>query len=154
MTKTCKDCRLTKNRDDFYRRGARCRACIIRISTERNRADPAAHRAICKRHYYRRTVEQRQDENLRKLHGITREQYLAMLAEQNGVCASCGKPETARNSSGNPKNLAVDHCHATGVIRGLLCHCCNISIGLVKESPEVLRNCATYLEKHAQATPG
>lgn len=59
---------------------------------------------------------------LKKLYGITPERYSKMLQEQGGKCAICG---------GLPiqKRLAVDHDHETGKVRGLLCACCNMSLG-------------------------
>lgn len=94
--------------------------------------------------------------SLRNNHGMTVEQYERMLAEQNGVCAICGKPETKRSTGGSdkPLPLAVDHCHKTrrsGVskgIRGLLCQACNIGLGKFDDEPELLRKAAAYLEKY------
>jgi hypothetical protein len=67
------------------------------------------------------------------------EKYKMILAEQAGVCAIC-KGTSARA-------LHVDHCHKTGIIRGLLCHSCNLSLGRMGDSPERLRAAATYLER-------
>lgn len=80
--------------------------------------------------------------NLKKLYGITPEEYEEMLAKQGGLCAVCrGEPY------GRGNKLHVDHDHATGRVRGLLCHGCNASLGLMKESPERLRSAAVYLER-------
>ena len=62
-----------------------------------------------------------------------------MLEKQNHVCAICGNKD-------NNKKLAVDHCHTTGVIRGLLCSACNTSLGKFKDSVELLQNAIQYLK--------
>jgi hypothetical protein len=73
--------------------------------------------------------------------GLTEEQYVAMVAAQNGCCAICEiAPPTG-------KVLYVDHCHVTNRVRGLLCHPCNASLGLMKDEPQRLRRAADYLEK-------
>lgn len=75
---------------------------------------------------------------LKSTYGITEEQYLQLLAEQNGGCAICGKPPGKRQ-------LAVDHCHKTGVIRGLLCGRCNLGLGFIETmAPEAI---TAYLQK-------
>ena len=61
-----------------------------------------------------------------------------MLAQQNGLCAICKrKPK---------KKLGVDHCHVTGVVRGLLCNKCNSGLGFYEDNPAFLRTATAYLE--------
>lgn len=76
--------------------------------------------------------------------GISREIYSQMLQAQNGVCAICGNPETATRL-GVVKALSVDHCHATGRIRGLLCSDCNTGIGKLKDDLKILQSAIQYL---------
>ena len=65
-------------------------------------------------------VGTRSDDQRLWRHGVTGEAYADMLAAQDGVCLTCGKtPET------EGQRLAVDHDHATGEIRGILCRYCN-----------------------------
>jgi phage regulator Rha-like protein len=52
-----------------------------------------------------------------------------MLEHQEGVCAICGKPETVKSRKGEVLALAIDHDHATGKVRGLLCFRCNTTLG-------------------------
>ena len=73
-------------------------------------------------------------------YGITVEQYQDILQKQDGICAICKNPP-------NKNALAVDHCHITGKIRGLLCPSCNSGIGKLRDSPEMLRKAIEYLEK-------
>lgn len=79
--------------------------------------------------------------NTLKQFGLTQEDYDKILQSQNGHCAICGN-----GTNGNKKNFCVDHDHETGKVRGLLCHNCNVSVGLMKESPLLLRKAAEYLE--------
>lgn len=81
-------------------------------------------------------------------YGITLEEYDEMVAIQGGRCAICNKVPTSTGHTS--KRLAVDHCHATGVVRGLLCHRCNITIGMIEDRPELLDRMRRYLGKHAQ----
>ena len=81
----------------------------------------------------------------RELHyGVTNEEYIALLDSQQGCCAICESPKP---SSGRYKHFCVDHDHNTGRIRGLLCMNCNITLGRLRDDPEVLRKAADYLER-------
>ena len=84
---------------------------------------------------------------LRRKFGITGEDFAAMLAAQGGVCAVCKKAETHRLANGKLKELAVDHCHETNVVRGLLCFNCNQGIGRFQDDPALLRTAADYLDR-------
>jgi len=99
------------------------------------------------REYRIRNAERKRDQNLRLAYGITATHYDAMLEAQGGCCAACGAyPGTKRT-----KRLFVDHDHATGLVRGLLCQKCNHAIGLADDSPGRLRALAIYLEQHASS---
>lgn len=83
--------------------------------------------------------------------GVGIEWYEAQHREQGGVCAVCKQPETVvDNRTRQPKNLAVDHNHKTGRIRGLLCSLCNRAAGAVRDDPATARALAAYLEHYAQ----
>lgn len=75
-----------------------------------------------------------------RLYGITKARYTEMVAAQAGVCAICGGPPGERS-------LAVDHDHATGQIRSLLCTRCNIGIGGFRDDPTLLRLALAYLDR-------
>lgn len=97
------------------------------------------------REYRARNPEKLRSMNLRYFYGISSAQYEQMLRRQRGVCAACRQPEVARNQFGKVR-LAVDHCHETGKIRGLLCMACNRAAGLLKHNPQRLRALARFLE--------
>lgn len=84
-----------------------------------------------------RTPERNHHDKVKCLYGVD---YDELVAKQDGKCAVCG--------TGPGKfRLAVDHCHATGKVRGLLCVTCNLAAGYLRDNPELVRRLADYLEK-------
>jgi hypothetical protein len=89
--------------------------------------------------------------NLKHRYGITEEQYNQMLIEQKYKCKICRqKPDKNQTQPDKcqtqpDKPLYVDHCHQTKVIRGLLCHKCNVALGHMNDDPEQLERAADYL---------
>ena len=81
---------------------------------------------------------------LRTSYGLTVEQFDALLAAQNGVCAICGRPQTHKLW----EELCVDHDHTTGKVRALLCHHCNVMVGYAERDPKVLLMTYEYLREH------
>ena len=90
---------------------------------------------------YHRNNPERQHERLCKKYGITAQQYDEMLENQNYGCAICGIKKNGRRI-----NFVIDHDHATGKVRGLLCYQCNVGLGHFKDNPILLRKAADYLE--------
>lgn len=78
--------------------------------------------------------------NLR-LYGIEHDDYDRMFAEQEGRCAICG-----RHQCEFKRRLAIDHDHATNVVRALLCPACNAALGGLQDDPRLLRLAADYIE--------
>lgn len=87
------------------------------------------------------------NDHLKNTFGIDSKEYERMFKEQNGRCACCDEPETAF-LKGKLLSLAVDHDHATGEIRQLLCRGCNVGLGSFKDNKNLLLKAASYLEKH------
>jgi hypothetical protein len=95
------------------------------------------------------------DARLRRVQGISMEQYLILLDKQKGVCAICNTPPTSK------KGFDIDHDHtccnnlnankagyACGkCVRGLLCHNCNVALGHFKDSVQLLSNAIHYLNQ-------
>lgn len=77
---------------------------------------------------------------LKKVFGITIEDYDALLSTQNGVCAIC---KAVQN---NGIRLAVDHSHKTKKVRGLLCMECNRAVGLLKDNSKIAQQVVNYLK--------
>lgn len=87
---------------------------------------------------------------LKRYYGLTLAEYGEKLVAQNGVCAICEKPETAK-LHGKVKPLSVDHNHDTGEIRDLLCSSCNHLLGHAREDRNILLAAVKYLDKHLEA---
>ena len=83
--------------------------------------------------------------HLRDSYGITPEEYQSRLDAQGGSCAICG----TTSPGGKWARMHVDHDHATGRIRGLLCTNCNRGIGYLSDNPERLERAASYLRNSA-----
>lgn len=140
-TKRCTKCKKELSLSNFHKditkedgRHTRCKVC---------RKEPTAVYNSTQR-----AKDLKKSANLKRDFGITLQQYDVMLESQNGVCAVCGQPETARYSDGETvKRLSVDHDHKTGRVRGLLCGRCNCALGYVDDSKERLLQLAIYLER-------
>jgi len=76
----------------------------------------------------------------RSKYGLTLEERDALLAGQGGVCKLCSRVEVAK------RGWAVDHCHRTGKVRGLLCQACNLVLGHARDDAALLRRMADYLD--------
>ena len=81
---------------------------------------------------------------LKKSYGIGLDEYNSILSEQNGVCKICFGPPLGRGS------YHVDHDHKTKKIRGLLCHKCNVALGMVQDRIDLLHKLIAYLVKNSE----
>lgn len=84
------------------------------------------------------TAEKQREYMLRHRYGMSSAEYDDMLQAQEGLCASCGDILDGPH---------VDHCHATGNVRGLLCAFCNMGLGHFFDDADRLRLAANYIER-------
>lgn len=140
--KVCPTCNTTKPRTEFPvamskpdGRHTYCKACYRQQDRERRKVLREEYREYGRRHNARNPLAAR-------LRGyqITVDDYLDLLNAQHRACAIC---EIAPD---DPFALHVDHCHETGVVRGLLCVNCNTALGRLGEDPARLRRAAEYIE--------
>ena len=75
-------------------------------------------------------------------YGITLEEFHQRVDEQNHQCYICDKTFESK------KDTRVDHDHATGRVRKILCHNCNSMLGHAKENIETLRKAIEYIREH------
>lgn len=81
--------------------------------------------------------------HLKYRHGISGSDYIAILVNQGGVCKICGATEPGNRY----RHFLVDHDHATGAIRGLLCSKCNVGLANFREDRSILASAALYLQE-------
>lgn len=126
----CPRCEQNKPRADFPASGKAgyCRPCRAAYGRDRNR---------------KQRDQQREDR-----YGYTPEQFATLLAKQGGGCSICGTTQVTngRWRSSEASDLHVDHDHATGHVRGLLCNRCNMTLGLMDDDPNRLIRAAEYLK--------
>lgn len=145
----CHACKKIKPLDEFYKdakakggKGYRCKDCAKRISAKDAKENSDARKATGKRYRSQPHIRaQARDRLLRIKYGVGSKEYDQLLARQKGVCAIC--KQDRRDARG--REMPVDHDHATGAVRGILCDHCNRIIGLLQENPVHLRNAARYL---------
>ena len=130
----CVSCNYHKPLDEFYPRGKKIHVSRCKSCTRIKKREPARIRM---RTSYSKKV--RRARCLRRT-GLTVDEYDKMLENQQGKCAICGGGREKQKYS-----FSVDHCHATGKIRGILCSNCNAGLGFFKDNPQSLTNAITYL---------
>lgn len=121
--------------------------------TKQTKSGVGSHCKPCRNARRRETITYEIARNgyLKSRHGITLAEYDAWFERQGGVCAICGRPPEALKIGKKARVfsiLHVDHNHATGALRDLLCNHCNSGIGYMREDPVIGRKMLAYLEKH------
>lgn len=152
--RTCYRCSTVKDPDDFPRdrgrpdgRAQYCKPCSAANTIKyRTVISPELYRARKKAEFGRNRETYRRH-RLKKSFGLTLEEYRDMVEAQGGVCYICKRPEVT-DRRGRVIDLAVDHDHATGQVRHLLCGNCNKGLGNFQDSPELLASAILYLRSH------
>lgn len=143
-THWCGRCKSVKPLDEFHNhkgtfngKADQCKDCAKKnrkpVPTERNKAYSLAWRLanpVLYKDFKRRTH-----------YGVPLGWYDEQLARQGGKCAICGSTDSRRKGC----DFAVDHCHDTKAVRGLLCHPCNMGIGFLDHDEVVLSSAIRYL---------
>lgn len=134
MTKICTSCKEGKTLGEFHKnrnredgRHDQCKECRKLFSVNNKE----------------RLSEKDREYRLKNKFGLTVDEYDSLFETQQGCCAICGTHQV--NLS---RRLAVDHCHNSGEVRGLLCPNCNTGIGNLRDSIELLQKGVKYLEKY------
>jgi hypothetical protein len=136
-TRVCRHCEKRKSMTEFNRvdhgryRQRVCKPCV----QARVRANKAAQPE--------RTTIMRRGWAIKTRYGITMDRFYEILADQNYECRICGIRLTRATTR-------IDHDHKTGIVRGLLCHECNLGLGFFRDNPAALRSAAAYIDRTRQ----
>ena len=148
--KTCRKCGEEKGITAFGVNNSKtdglncyCKICVREINKKSKKANPERVKAE-KNAWVKKSREAHPEQWAKyartsnaKPYNITAEQFNALLKGQNNLCAIC--------VSTFKKTPHIDHCHATGKVRGLLCYKCNIGIGLLGDNADICEAAAYYL---------
>lgn len=153
--KKCSRCGVPKKVEEFHRRRLSsdgrqpaCKVCLKPIQAALNKKYKV-RRARAKKEYAKKHPEinaksvikylkGHPDHRIKRLYGLSSEQFEEMKKKQRGCCAICRLPE----------KLCVDHDHQTDEVRGLLCRKCNAAIGLLSDSSDIASQAVEYLKSH------
>lgn len=132
----CKPCKKTYDSEYFEKN----REKTLQRNREYKAKDPKKWSEYGKAYYISNKEEMRsknKEARMKAKYGVTHSDVKHILIEQDNKCAICNDDIAHRH--------VIDHNHATGEVRGLLCFNCNASLGGFKDSPDVLQSAVSYL---------
>jgi len=110
-----------------------------RLRNYKNQNEAKSRKANPDRHWARR---------LKYKYGISLADYNRLLQMQKEACAICGRSSNYDSRWGTRmRKLRVDHCHETGLVRGLLCQKCNMGISYFERNSDWLKAATEYLSQ-------
>lgn len=137
MKKKCADCKLPKDRESFgVNNNSKdglcysCKECVAKRAAHLRKTQPAKFK-----------IRDRKN-NARRKYGISLEEYEHRIDKDR--CDICSRPLDPKGSK--KVKPALDHCHETGSLRGVLCGNCNVGLGLFQDSVSVLEHAVRYLK--------
>jgi hypothetical protein len=116
----------------------------LRAEVRRGRRAARKHFENARRRRRWATDQDFRDKHRARRYGLTLQDYRAILERQGNACGICKAPA---------KPLCVDHCHASGKVRGFLCRGCNLGLGNYHDDPARMRAAAAYLEAARNPAP-
>lgn len=150
--KQCNKCLETKPIHMFYKDVANvdgyyslCKICKTGKTVEWRKANREKYNKTQRDYQKGVPAEKRYGVEIKRRYGCTLEDYNRMVVEQEGACAVCKKLHDPGRKKGR---LYVDHDHATGKVRALLCHNCNCLLGYAKDDTRVMLEAVAYVIKH------
>lgn len=154
MTKVCGDCKIEKPLSDYCKdKGKKdglhwsCKDCRKKYRQQPHvKAHTSGYNKARRQKDPKATKERDRKYTLMRYWGLTPIQFEELLKKHNSQCGICKK----KDRSSDKKPLVIDHDHATGAIRGLLCDNCNRGIGLLQDSKEILQAAIAYLQQTSE----
>lgn len=147
LTKVCTKCDTSKEFSEFYndfrmKDGKRneCGECSRKVQFKYYNDNKDKFARYAKKAYTKRDSYAVYLYHIWRKYGLTRERYESLVAEQKNLCKVCSR------LPGGKRPLVVDHCHATGKVRGLLCYGCNRSLHVL-DTPILLEAALRYIKQ-------
>lgn len=146
--RNCSKCLEFFEWSNFYKKSngpnghtTECKQCTKKYQDTRR-----IERAKYLREYRKNNPDKTKQHIVKSKYGLSKEKYEELILSSNGLCQSCGEPESFMKN-GEVRSLSIDHDHNTGAVRGLICNSCNRAIGFAKENADRLQACAEYLRR-------
>ncbi len=150
MTKICSICKDEKPCSEFYKSSTckdgyngQCKACLKKYRQTEAYRIKARERERCYREKHRDRLRHRQAAALR---GMTADEREEFLQERDYKCEVCGMSRELSQELFK-KDLHIDHCHKTGINKGVLCLLCNGASGRLRDGPDLAFKLWKYLER-------
>lgn len=129
------------------------RDIVNKWEREDRKRNPEKYRRYEANYIAKHGIEKVRKMEVARIHGLTIEEYDALILSRNNLCDICKKEEKMVARGGHIKPLSIDHCHNSqenGIykIRGLLCHHCNAGLGHFFDNIVLLESAIRYLEHH------
>lgn len=149
--KICKDCNTSKLDSEFCNAGygktkSYCKSCGSEKRKIKYRENLLENRELSRvksLEFRKKNKGYQRKYDLKRNYGITEEEFHALKTKQDHKCAIC----KTSDPEGRHGVFAVDHCHVSGDVRGLLCNKCNVGLGSFRDNIEYLANAIDYLKK-------
>lgn len=141
---SCKDCCNAKARERYNKNPEYY--CAKRRESKREYDQRRYAETLARGEKPKRDPIKAKNSYLLRNYGITYEDYLRLLESQDHECAICGTMESDRKGG----DLVVDHCHASGKVRGMLCQKCNLMLGNANDLISTLEQAVIYLRDRGE----
>lgn len=143
----CRICKEDKDLSEFYKNNSKknninseCKECSKEFRKEyyQNNKEKINKNVTA---WIKNNPKRHKHNELMRKYNITYEGYIVLEKQQKAMCIICGKTKEE-----NGQDLAVDHCHKTGIVRGLLCKSCNRGLGMFQDNPKLVLTAYRYLK--------
>lgn len=132
--KKCNSCKQEKEATEFYAKKYSCISCVSLHNKKWREANKEKKKTLNRDWWYKNT------------YGISYDEFMSLSQKQNNKCKICSVNLVFEGKS--KESAVLDHNHATGKIRGVLCNACNVALGHFKDNIDAINNAIRYLKEN------
>jgi protein-arginine kinase activator protein McsA len=136
--KKCRDCGKTDQKEQFPPNRMLCVECYRKFQNDKRDRRGFIYNKNRRDKYHQNPYKYKSKSKQAK-YGITQEEFDKMKESVNNACEICKSQNVT---------LCLDHDHNTNKIRGIICHKCNLGLGNLRDSYEIVKSAADYLNKN------